>query len=879
MILILCTIQQLTSQEENGLVALALPVRNSLRFNKYAINPTFSFVREQNKQITFTNKRQWLQFDNAPQTYVFSYSGRFRENTGAGIGLFQQDFGVISTFGALLNFAYNAKLSTNKNLTFGLNLGAYQTGINTGKVITNNPDPALNNTPSNFLLAINPGINYGTAFIDVGVSVNNLVSYNFTTSKRIEDNTEQGIQVHGMYTGYIISRGFFDESKFSMLLRSEFKEENTVLSGLAMLTVPKGIWAQAGYNSVFGVSAGLGLNITNQIAIEYNYETSLGTFSEFGASHELTLAYRFKNTQRYRYNDNDEELSVFTKKRRKAKASSISKSDIAIMAKRRSEIAAKRNQKLTGNNKEIIKPNTSKNLENTTKNKAPQTAKIVRDNAENDEDVITLNNNQNNIVSNRKPLEDKTKLQVKARTKVSNTKQAEAARKKRVEAEKLKAQTIKIKQEEANKIKLREEKEKRLEEAKRKLAAKQLLEVNRKKALEAQRRKQIEDEKARAEAAQQKLKQDARQKLKIEADKKIEATKKKEQEKAALKKQKQDSIEEQNRQKINTAVTSSNKNLKKNTQQISKKSTVLKPIVKNKDTVNIIANDEESKRLNALKNETETIKTKQRNLLTSLLDRINIKQTDLNNLKEENDLSEKGIYKTPKVFKSVTAENNEINRLKENIKNVEQEQEAKMIELEAILIKRNKKYRKDTDNINKYYKVALANLKNEQLLIKKYKQELIANLKDIKTATDFERKRRIRKAAYQNQEERYKKDKSVLEQIKKNTEISKNKLTVKDFNFGEERSANIEIIKNVVKEDNGFYMVIAVHNNTAKRDEFLSKVVSTGETNINFFYDVSTNKYYIYTQKFNHINQATQALNNKETKPYNGNMTLVKIEN
>ena len=40
--------QQFYSQED-GVVAFAIPVRNSLKFNKYIINPTFSFVREQNK--------------------------------------------------------------------------------------------------------------------------------------------------------------------------------------------------------------------------------------------------------------------------------------------------------------------------------------------------------------------------------------------------------------------------------------------------------------------------------------------------------------------------------------------------------------------------------------------------------------------------------------------------------------------------------------------------------------------------------------------------------------------------------------------------------------------------------------------------------------
>ena len=64
----ICSIQMSHSQEEDGVVSLALPIRNSLTFNQFAINPTFSFVRQQNRYISITNKREWVQFDDAPQT-------------------------------------------------------------------------------------------------------------------------------------------------------------------------------------------------------------------------------------------------------------------------------------------------------------------------------------------------------------------------------------------------------------------------------------------------------------------------------------------------------------------------------------------------------------------------------------------------------------------------------------------------------------------------------------------------------------------------------------------------------------------------------------------------------------------------------------------
>ncbi|HEY4627843.1 MAG TPA: PorP/SprF family type IX secretion system membrane protein, partial [Flavobacterium sp.] len=321
------TLQLLYSQDhEDGVVSFSLPIRNSLKFNRFLINPTFSFVREQSTTISFYNKRQWVQFDDAPQTYLASYSGRFRENQGLALGLFQQNYGVLTTFGAVANFAHNVVLQEDSNLTFGMNVGFYKSGLNKSKVITNFPDPSLENVPSNSLITINPGINYGTAFLDFGLSANNLVLYNLKTSKIVEDDPEKSIEIHAMHTGYLDTYGFFDKSKFSGLLKTELKKDKTIISGLMMFAIPKGVWAQAGYNTLYGMSGGLGLNITPKISIEYNFEQATGNLSNFGSSHEIVLAYRFKSNGYY-YGDDEEEGSIIapteTKKAVPAKESTI----------------------------------------------------------------------------------------------------------------------------------------------------------------------------------------------------------------------------------------------------------------------------------------------------------------------------------------------------------------------------------------------------------------------------------------------------------------------------------------------------------------------------------------------------------------------------
>jgi type IX secretion system PorP/SprF family membrane protein len=766
------------SQEDNGVVSLSLPVRNSLTFNRYAINPTFSFVREQTKYISVFNKREWVGFENAPLTYLVSYSGRFGENIGAGIGVFQQNYGVLTTFGGTLNFAYNVQLQKDSNLTFGLNISAYKSGVNTGYVITNFDDPALQNIPENFLLTVNPGINYGTGFFDFGVSINNLALYNFESSMLIEDNPQQGIQGHIMYTGYMMSsRGFFDESKFTGLLRSEFQKDDTIVSAIAMLTVPKGIWAQIGYNTRFGVSGGLGINITSQVALEYNYEKAIGDLSTFGSSHDFTLAYRFKSNNRYDYSSGDEVSGLLiSDDKRKPKIIKASKPKNTTVTEVSSESKAE----------------TTIEIANEDKVKADKEAALVA--------------------------EQKAKEQVDAQAKLV----AEQKAKEQVDAQaKLVAEQKAKEQVDAQAKLVAEQKAKEQADAQAKLVAEQKA----KEQVDAQA-KLVAEQKAKEQVdAQAKLVAEQKAKEQVDAQAKL----------VAEQKAKEDLISN--------------------------------------------AKDKLGKSMYEITKQAEDSKTIQSKLLLDLNAIIEIKDKDLKDLKEENDLSEKGIIVGPKPFKSITAENNKLEVIKSQLGGVIKNRNEKIKELKALY---DDKFEADTiinDDVYLYYQKTLKRLESEQLTAIEARTTLEIRLEDIKVSTEFERRRRIKKAAFDNEEERYSQDRAALQNIKQTTPLSSVSITVEDFDFGEKQSDNIQILQNVQNIDNGYYLVIAVHTEVSKRNAFITKVVASGRTNVDFFYDVNTSKYYIYYDEFESIEEANQALELKGNRPYNKKLSLVKIEN
>ena len=272
------------------------------------------------------------------------------------------------------------------------------------------------------------------------------------------------------------------------------------------------------------------------------------------------------------------------------------------------------------------------------------------------------------------------------------------------------------------------------------------------------------------------------------------------------------------------------------------------------------------------------VKNTQQELLTKLGATVINKEKDLKDLKEENDLSEKGIFKVPKPFKSVTAENNALESLKIEIAEINKNQAEKIRELERLYSERLKKVSNKNDEFNQFYLKIIEQLKAEQLITIQLNQTLISSLEKINTETEIEKKRRIKRAAFENDQERYLKDRATLSQIKEKTPYSAVPLKPEDFDHGEEQSS-MQILKNIKNVESGYYLIVAVHQDNTKRDEFLTKMIAVGQLNVDFFYDVNTSKYFIYYNKFDSIEEANKALKVKRDKPYNSKLSIVKVEN
>ncbi|PWA11583.1 PorP/SprF family type IX secretion system membrane protein [Flavobacterium laiguense] len=1128
-----CSIQFFYSQED-GVVSFVIPPGNSLKFNSFAINPTFSFVRQQSSYITLFNKSQWTGFENAPKTYLLSYSGRFKENEGLALGVFQQNYGALTTFGLMANFAHNIILQEDSNLTFGVNLSGYKSGLNSGKVISNFPDSSLDNIPSNTLMVVSPGINYGTAFFDFGLAYNNLVTYNLS-SGLLKDDPNSGIQAHVMYTGFLDSYGFFDKSKFSGIVKTELYKEQAVVSGSAVFTIPKGIWAQAGYNSVLGISAGLGFNITPKIAFEYSYGMGLGDISNLGASHILVLAYKLKNNT-YDYGDDEEEgaiispaevkktvvakpkpdtkavtssqaqvaaakakLAAAAKTKADAQQAAAAKAKLAADAKAKSDaeavnaknkLAADAKAKadaaaalIIANKKPVSAVNKAKLAADAkTKADADASAKLAADakakldaqaqaklaadakakadadaqaklaaeakakadaeaqaklaadtKAKADADAQAKlagdakadaeaqaklaadakakadAETQAKLAADAKAKADaeaQAKLAADAKAKSDAAAQAKLAADAKVKADaeaqaklaadakakadaeaqaklaadtkakadaeaqaklaadakvkadaqaqaKLAADTkakadaeaqaklaadAKAKSDAAAQAKLAADaKAKSDAEAQAKLAAdakaKSDAEAQAKLAADAKAKADAEaqvklaadakaksdaaaqaklaadakakadaeaqaklaaDAKAKADAqakliaeakakavadAQAKLAADAKAKADAEAQAKLAADAKAKADAAAQAKLAADAkakVDAENQAKLAAEAKAKADAAAEQERLEAAAAAKLAIEALAKAKADAMPKDEYGKSMDNLTKTLEDSKKKQQQLLSRLDASVANKEKALKELKEENDLSDKGIVKTSVEFKSTSGENAELEAIRAQIAEVNKAQNASLAEFNRLYNERLKKAPKN-DLINQNYLRTIESLKAEQAKAEQSNAVLISNLEQIKVQTEIEKKRRIKRAASLNDQDRYVQDLATLKRIKETTKVSSTPLKAEDFDFGDSQS-NMQIIKNNKNVETGYYVILAVHSDVQKRDTFVGKTVAAGQKEVNFFYDANSSKYFIYDAKFDNLEEATQALETKGNKPYNGKMVIVKIE-
>ena len=264
--------------------------RNFMKFNRFLTVPTFSALRQNKTSISAIVRNSNVSFEDNPRLYIGTYSGKMRENVGAGLAVYQQEVGVFKDFGALANYAQRLQLNENMDLTFGFNFLYSRRSANALKVNSTVPDPQVANFQDIPIVMFQPAVTLSFGKFDVGLFFENLVDFNLKSSKMATSFGEKTFSAHAMYSHeFTYASGIFEGADLRTLIMAR-KPGTDVFSagGNVILDLPKAGWVKAGYDKTYGISAGLGVNISDELAIGFSYEKS-----KFAATNEIGLIYNF----------------------------------------------------------------------------------------------------------------------------------------------------------------------------------------------------------------------------------------------------------------------------------------------------------------------------------------------------------------------------------------------------------------------------------------------------------------------------------------------------------------------------------------------------------------------------------------------------------
>lgn len=297
MLLLFCAVlglQSSFSQEQTPTLGTTSTYQNQLFFNRFLINPTFSLVRENKSYINILHRNQYATFEDNDQNYFLGFSNKLNDRTALGISVYSQWSGVVQEFGFNANYATAVRLGEKNKLTFGTNITYFTKGLDKNRIIVADADNKLEESKKESQIAIKPGVTLSLGQFDFGVYATDLFKYNQTTNEFVTDLGTKSVKASVQYTyEFMQNRGLLANARLMPLVQVGQNEDGSVnYVGSMLLDLPDYGWFQTNFDQEYGLSLGLGFNLSKKMSLGYLLERDvMNKEADLGWNHEVTLAY------------------------------------------------------------------------------------------------------------------------------------------------------------------------------------------------------------------------------------------------------------------------------------------------------------------------------------------------------------------------------------------------------------------------------------------------------------------------------------------------------------------------------------------------------------------------------------------------------------
>jgi len=283
--------------------------RSFMKFNSFLTVPTFSVVHRENKTLEAIVRSSNIEFEDASRLQLLSYSGKMRPATGAGIAVFQQEIGVFRDFGAVVNYAHQIQMGAKTKLALGFNFFYSRRGLNAEDIITQAEDQVVSNFQDIPIVNLQPAVTFSYDKFNVGLFFEDLAYFNLKSSAFTTGLSEKTISAHAGYSNEFANlSGLLENAYIRVLAIARNSQINGFsYAGNLMIDLPKAVWVKVGYDNLYGLNAGFGVNISEKLGIGFAYEKQ----NNLSGTNEIGLLYNFgKRRNRRRRIDTEPNVDI-----------------------------------------------------------------------------------------------------------------------------------------------------------------------------------------------------------------------------------------------------------------------------------------------------------------------------------------------------------------------------------------------------------------------------------------------------------------------------------------------------------------------------------------------------------------------------------------
>jgi len=305
--------------------------------------------------------------------------------------------------------------------------------------------------------------------------------------------------------------------------------------------------------------------------------------------------------------------------------------------------------------------------------------------------------------------------------------------------------------------------------------------------------------------------------------------------------------------------------------------------------------------LEANKNVQEILMAKLDSLVNTMNnDLVELKRMDVLNVNESKRLEKQS-------YESIGKTSELSSQLKKELAENRKAYAGLMNKVERIAVEENQEYKKKIRESEKNNSKTGLQQRLSLDEIKRYKIEqekgdaqnqlLISKIDSLDTQKTIEIKRHISKASYYSIEARKFDDKVSLIKLKKyqdeaiknqskgNSEVVSKSLSLEEMRLElkenplkNEKNVKIEVFDNLKEVSNGYYLVLGIFTDAAPRDKFIMQLIDSGDFNASFFFNINSLSYYVYSDKFDNMEEVLYQCKKKEEDELYKSIIIAKAE-